>query len=207
MRKNCLLCGVGGQGVVLASKLIAYAALDKGMFVRTTETIGMAQRGGSVVSHVRMGEEIHSPMIPKGQADVILAFEPAEAVRSLPYLREGGMLIVNRKAVKPVTATLGGGQYDGHEMVDFLKKKVDNLLIMDGEAVCRQAGSAKVLNVALLGAAAASGALDISIPDMEVEIKKKVKPQFVELNQKALALGAAIAGAQRKADGTKTEVR
>ena len=78
---------------------------------------------------------------------------------------------------------------------------------MDGEAVCRQAGSAKVLNVALLGAAAASGALDISIPDMEVEIKKKVKPQFVELNQKALALGAAIAGAQRKADGTKTEVR
>ena len=207
MRKNCLLCGVGGQGVVLASKLIAYAALDKGMFVRTTETIGMAQRGGSVVSHVRMGEEIHSPMIPKGQADVILAFEPAEAVRSLPYLREGGMLIVNRKAVKPVTATLGGGQYDGHEMLDFLKKKVDNLLIMDGETVCRQAGSAKVLNVALLGAAAASGALDISIPDMEVEIKKKVKPQFVELNQKALALGAAIAGAQRKADGTKTEVR
>ena len=207
MRKNCLLCGVGGQGVVLASKLIAYAALDKGMFVRTTETIGMAQRGGSVVSHVRMGGEIHSPMIPKGQADVILAFEPAEAVRSLPYLREGGMLIVNRKAVKPVTATLGGGQYDGHEMLDFLKKKVDNLLIMDGEAVCRQAGSAKVLNVALLGAAAASGALDISIPDMEVEIKKKVKPQFVELNQKALALGAAIAGAQRKADGTKTEVR
>ena len=207
MRKNCLLCGVGGQGVVLASKLIAYAALDKGMFVRTTETIGMAQRGGSVVSHVRMGEEIHSPMIPKWQADVILAFEPAEAVRSLPYLREGGMLIVNRKAVKPVTATLGGGQYDGHEMLDFLKKKVDNLLIMDGEAVCRQAGSAKVLNVALLGAAAASGALDISIPDMEVEIKKKVKPQFVELNQKALALGAAIAGAQRKADGTKTEVR
>ena len=207
MRKNCLLCGVGGQGVVLASKLIAYAALDKGMFVRTTETIGMAQRGGSVVSHVRMGEEIHSPMIPKGQADVILAFEPAEAVRSLPYLREGGMLIVNRKAVKPVTATLGGGQYDGHEMLDFLKKKVDNLLIMDGEAVCRQAGSAKVLNVALLGAAAASGALDISIPDMEVEIKKKVKPQFVELNQKALALGAAIACAQRKADGTKTEVR
>ena len=207
MRKNCLLCGVGGQGVVLASKLIAYAALDKGMFVSTTETIGMAQRGGSVVSHVRMGEEIHSPMIPKGQADVILAFEPAEAVRSLPYLREGGMLIVNRKAVKPVTATLGGGQYDGHEMLDFLKKKVDNLLIMDGEAVCRQAGSAKVLNVALLGAAAASGALDISIPDMEVEIKKKVKPQFVELNQKALALGAAIAGAQRKADGTKTEVR
>ena len=98
MNKNCLLCGVGGQGVVLASKLIAYGAMEKGMFVRTSETIGMAQRGGSVVSHVRMGEEIHSPMIPKGCADVLLAFEPAEAVRNLSYLRRGpkeGIVIVN----------------------------------------------------------------------------------------------------------------
>ena len=99
MNKNCLLCGVGGQGVVLASKLIAYAAMEKGMFVRTSETIGMAQRGGSVVSHVRVGEEIHSPMIPKGSADVLLAFEPAEAVRNLSYLKKGGIVIVNQKAL------------------------------------------------------------------------------------------------------------
>ena len=103
MNKNCLLCGVGGQGVVLASKLIAYAAMDKGMDVRTSETIGMAQRGGSVVSHVRMGTKIHSPMIPKGCADVIMAFEPAEAVRCLPYLKEGGVAVVNQKAVQPLT--------------------------------------------------------------------------------------------------------
>ena len=90
MNKNCLLCGVGGQGVVLASKLIAFAAMRQGKSVRTAETIGMAQRGGSVVSHVRIGEEIYSPQIPLKSADLILAFEPAEAVRSLPYLKAGG---------------------------------------------------------------------------------------------------------------------
>ena len=92
MNKNCLLCGVGGQGVVLASRLIAYAAMEKGNFVRTAETIGMAQRGGSVVSHVRIGEEIYSPQVPVGSADVILAFEPGEAVRCLPYLKKDGLV-------------------------------------------------------------------------------------------------------------------
>ena len=113
MNKNCLLCGVGGQGVILASKLIAYAAMEKGLQVRTTETIGMSQRVGSVVSHVRMGEAVHSPMIPKGKADILLAFEPAEAVRNLVYLREGGVVVVNRKAVKSAASTLsqdGRGQ-------------------------------------------------------------------------------------------------
>ena len=138
MNKNCLLCGVGGQGVVLASKLIAYAAMDKGMDVRTSETIGMAQRGGSVVSHVRMGEDIHSPMIPKGSADVIMAFEPAEAVRCLPYLKEGGVAVVNRKAMQPVTATLGGGGYDGEAMIAYLKKHVHQLYVIDGEPSARR---------------------------------------------------------------------
>ena len=133
MNRNCLLCGVGGQGVVLASRLIACAAMEKGMFVRTSETIGMAQRGGSVVSHVRMGEEIYSPMIPKGSADVILAFEPAEAVRSLDYLRRGkeeGIVIVNQKGIQPVTAALGGQGYDGQEMLCFLKGEVKRLYIV-----------------------------------------------------------------------------
>lgn len=206
MNKSCLLCGVGGQGTVLASKLIAYAALDKGLFVRTTETIGMAQRGGSVVSHVRMGEEIHSPLIPKGQADVLIAFEPAEAVRNLSYLKEDGVAVVNTKAVKPVTSTLNclklrkelsetdpdyNGEYTGQEMIGYLKKHVKNLLLVDGEAICKEVGSAKVLNVTLLGAALAGNVLDLSLPDMEKEIEKHVKQQFVEMNKKALAHGAA----------------
>lgn len=194
MNKSCLLCGVGGQGVVLASKLIAYAAMEKGMDVRTSETIGMAQRGGSVVSHVRMGEEIHSPMIPKGTADVIMAFEPAEAVRNLSYLKEGGIVVVNQKAVQPVTATLGGGGYDSNEMIDYLKRHVSQLYVIDGEEICKEAGSSKVLNVALLGVALGSGVLDIQMEDMEAELRRRVKPKFVEMNLKALRLGVEAAG-------------
>lgn len=204
MNKNCLLCGVGGQGVVLASKLIAYAALDKGLFVRTTETIGMAQRGGSVVSHVRMGDNVHSPLIPKGQADVIIAFEPAEAVRNLDYLREGGVVIVNDKAIKPVTATLSRQQYEGTRMIEYLKGKVERLFVVDGESVCQRAGSDRVLNVALLGAAAGSGVLEISVDDVQTELEKHVKPQFVQMNKKALELGATIleaGGANHEDDG------
>lgn len=190
MIKNCLLCGVGGQGVVLASKLIAYAAMDKGLDVRTTETIGMSQRGGSVVSHVRMGRNINSPLIPQKCSDVIVAFEPAEAVRNMPYLKKGGAVIVNKKAVKPVTATLSETDYDGQEMLDYLKSQVESLYIIDGEDICRQAGSPKVLNVALLGVAAGSGMLDVDRADIEAEIEKHIKQQFVNMNMKALALGA-----------------
>lgn len=189
MNKSCLLCGVGGQGVVLASKLIAYAAMEQGKFVRTTETIGMAQRGGSVVSHVRMGTEVHSPLIPVKSADMLLAFEPAEAVRCLPYLKEGGTVIVSSKAVKPVTATLSGSTYEGTEMLEYLKKNVEKLVILDGEEICSQAGSAKVLNVALLGAAAASGVLDISVEEMEKAMAGNVKEKFLVMNRKALELG------------------
>lgn len=191
MNKNCLLCGVGGQGVVLASRIIAFAAMEQGRFVRTTETIGMAQRGGSVVSHVRMGEVVHSPLIPKGSADVILAFEPAEAVRCLSYLKEGGTVIVSSKSVKPVTSTLGGSNYDGAEMLEYLKEKVNNLKIIDGEAVCEETGSAKVLNMALLGAAGASRALDISAEELTKAVCRNGKEKFLEMNKKALKLGEA----------------
>lgn len=192
MGKNCLLCGVGGQGVVLASKLIAYAAMEKGLNVRTSETIGMSQRGGSVVTHVRMGETVHSPMIPKGSADVIMAFEPAEAVRNLSYLKEDGVMVVDKKAVKPVTATLSQSNYDGQEALTYLQRKVKNLYIINGDAVCEEAGSSKVLNVVLLGVALGSGVLDIRLEEMKEEIKKHVKPQFVEMNIRALELGANV---------------
>lgn len=174
---------------MLASKLIAYAAMEQGKFVRTTETIGMAQRGGSVVSHVRMGTEVHSPLIPLKSADMLLAFEPAEAVRCLPYLKEDGTVIVSSKAVKPVTATLSGSTYEGTEMLDYLKKNVENLAILDGEEICSQAGSSRVLNVALLGAAAASGVLDISAEEMESAVAGNVKRKFLDMNRKALTLG------------------
>ena len=105
MNKNIILCGVGGQGTVLASKLIAAAAMEKGIPVMSAETIGMAQRGGSVFSHVRMGENLYSPMIAKGTADMILGFEPGETVRMLPYLKKNGAVVVSNRAVMPVTAS------------------------------------------------------------------------------------------------------
>ena len=185
---NCLLCGVGGQGTVLASKLIAGAAMEKGLTARTAETIGMAQRGGCVVSHVRTGEVVHSPMIPKGEADVIIAFEPAEAVRCLEYLRDGGTVITARKAVRPVTATLGGSGYTGGEMLDYLAAKSIKLIVVDGEAICAECGSSKVLNVALLGAAAHCGALGITSSELEGIILQRVPQKFHELNLKALKL-------------------
>lgn len=189
MNRNCLLCGVGGQGVVLASRLIAYAAMEQGDFVRTTETIGMAQRGGSVVSHVRAGEEVHSPLIPAGGADVILAFEPGEAVRCLPYLKEGGLVITNSRIVKPVTASLGGSSYNGDEMLDYLEKKAGRVIVVDGDEICRRSGSPKVLNTALLGAAAKSGALGISMDEMLEAVRKNVKEKYIALNEKAMKLG------------------
>ena len=190
MNKNCLLCGVGGQGVVLASRLIAFAAMEKGNFVRTTETIGMAQRGGSVVSHVRMGDQVHSPLIPEGEADVILAFEPGEAVRCLPYLKKGGLVITNHRIVKPVTASLGGSSYRAEEMLSFLNEKAGRLIVIDGGELCRRAGSPTVLNTVLLGAASECGALGITTEEMKEAVRANVKERFVSLNEKALDLGS-----------------
>lgn len=188
MTNSCLLCGVGGQGTVLASKMIAFAAMEKGENVRTAETIGMAQRGGCVVSHVRVGGSIKSPMIPVGGADVMIAFEPAEAVRCLSYLKEGGTVVVNKKAVKPVTASLTGSTYDGSEMVAYLQDKVKNLIVVDGDAICEKCGSAKVLNMVLLAAAAKSGALSMNTEELKAAITKKIPEKFKALNIKAVEI-------------------
>jgi len=191
MIKNCLLCGVGGQGTVLAAKLIAYSAMEQGKQVRTAETIGMAQRGGCVVSHVRIGERIASPLIPHRKADVLIGFEPGEAVRCLPYLKEGGLVVVSTRAVQPVTALLSKHAYSAEEMLNYLRAHVSNLVLVDAEQVIRTCGSARALNVALLGAAAQSGKLDISVAEIRQAICKHVPERFHSMNLAALSLGAA----------------
>jgi len=189
--KNCLLCGVGGQGTVLASRIIAAAAMKKGLFARTAETIGMAQRGGSVVSHVRIGETVTSPMIPQGKADVLIGFEPGEAAANLEYLKQDGIVIVCRSEVTPVTASLGQSGYNGAACVDYLRKQAARCYLIDADEICSACGSSKVLNVALVGALAASGAMDLNIDDIEAVLKERLKPQLVEMNRKALSMGAA----------------
>ena len=188
--RSCLLCGVGGQGTVLASRIIAAAAMAKGLHAKTAETIGMAQRGGSVVSHVRIGEEIASPMVPFGMADVIIGFEPGEAAANIKYLREDGVLILSSRQVKPVTASLGKSDYDGDECLDWLRSKGGKCVVIDPDKIIEACGSPKVLNVAMTGALAASGAMGLTIEDIEQALRLRMKPALLEMNRKALHMGA-----------------
>ena len=190
MKKDILLCGVGGQGTVLASKLIAAAAMTKGHMVHSAETIGMAQRGGSVTSHIRIGDNASSPLIPHGNADILIAFEPAEAVRNLGYLKKDGIVIVNTVPVRPTTESLHPTGYDGKEMVAYLKEKC-TCITVDAEELCKPLGSSKFFNVAVLGVLTASGRLDIDAETMKSEIKKRVPERFVDINLKAFEIGGA----------------
>lgn len=189
MSKDILLCGVGGQGTILASKVLAGAAIEQGEEVKTTETIGMAQRGGSVVSHVRIGEQIHSPLIPHKQADVIVGFEPAEVVRNLCYLKEGGIVVVSKKAIKPVTASLSNSNYDGIEMVSYIKEKVKTVIEVDGEAICEKCGSERVLNVALLGALVNTNAVGLDGELVKSVLLKRLPEKLQAMNIQAFELG------------------
>ncbi len=186
MSVNIVLCGVGGQGTILASKLISASAMAKGIPVKSAETIGMAQRGGSVFSNIRLGEDATCPMIAVGTADIIIAFEPGEAVRLLPYLKKGGTVVVSRRPVMPVTAALAGSDYEGTEMLEYLESTVEHLVSVDTVTACRELGSTKVLNLLLLGVAAASGALGLDIEDIRQAVVKRVPERFHELNFKAL---------------------
>ncbi len=185
-QRNIVLCGVGGQGTVLASRLISAAAMAKGLPVCSAETIGMAQRGGSVFSHLRIGDNIYSPMIAQGTADLILAFEPGEAVRMLPYLAPNGQIVVSDRAVMPVTATLTGSNYNGAEMIDYLLANCPRVSVIHTEEAIAEVGSAKVLNLIMLGAAAKTGALGFTKEEIREQIKEKINPRFHELNFKAL---------------------
>jgi indolepyruvate ferredoxin oxidoreductase beta subunit len=187
MTKSILLCGVGGQGTVKASRIIALSGMEAGLNARTAETIGMAQRGGSVVSHVRISDKpIYSPLIPKHTADVLIAFEPAEAVRCIDYVKDDGVIIVNKKAVTPVTASLSGSSYDGTEAIKYLQDNFSHVKVIDGDAICERCGSDKVLNIALLAGAAASGELGITVDGLKDAIRKQLPQKTHEMNLKAV---------------------
>lgn len=191
--KSLLLCGVGGQGTVLASRILAQAAMEDGRFARTAETIGMAQRGGCVVSHVRIDSKEYASLIPYGKADILIAFEPGEAVRNLPFLKPDGIVIVCDNPICPVTASLAGIEYDSEKMIDYIKSKVEKVIVVDGDRICEQCGSPKVVNVALVGTIIKTGAADISVDAVKKVLKDKLKPEFLDMNMKALALGMECA--------------
>lgn len=196
--RNVLLTGVGGQGTVLAAKVLAQAAQAKGWQVRTAETIGMAQRGGSVVSHVRMGdngEEVIAPLVAKGTADMIVAFEPAEAARVLPYLAPDGVMVSATTSIQPITAALSTEPYLAEATIASLDGRLNGcadtparFVLVDDEAVLSQVGNRKALNTVLLAFALKTGHLPLSLDDLRDAIRACVKPRFVELNLAAIDL-------------------
>ena len=196
--RNVLLTGVGGQGTVLAAKVLAQAAQAKGWQVRTAETIGMAQRGGSVVSHVRMGdngEEVIAPLVAKGTADMIIAFEPAEAARVLPYLAPDGVMVSATTSIQPITAALSTEPYLAEATIASLDERLNKcaaaparFVLVDDESVLSQVGNRKALNTVLLAFALKTGHLPLSLDDLRDAIRACVKPRFVELNLAAIDL-------------------
>ena len=190
MRKNIILCGVGGQGTVLASRLISAAAMARDIPVLSAETIGMAQRGGSVFSHLRMGEGVYSPMIARGEADLLLGFEPGEAVRMLSFLRPGGQVIVSSRPVTPVMAALSDEEYRAEPMLEYLREQVPSLQVVDAERALKEVGSPRVLNLILLGAALQSGALGLEEADLRDAIRRLIPEKYHELNLRALRWAA-----------------
>ncbi len=190
MKKDIMICGVGGQGTVLASKIIASSAMNEGSAVHSAETIGMAQRGGPVTSHVRVGEDAFSPLIPVGGADLLIAFEPSEAVRNLKYLKKDGFVIVNCVPVKP-TSLAGGADYDGKAEIEFLKSKC-GCLVVNSDELCKPFGSSKFFNVAVLGAACGTGKLGLSKDTLCGEIVRIVPERFKEKNLAAFEAGYKI---------------
>ncbi|MEA4832008.1 MAG: indolepyruvate oxidoreductase subunit beta [Oscillospiraceae bacterium] len=186
---NILIAGVGGQGTVLCSRLIAAAAMEAGLFVRTAETIGMAQRGGSVVSHVRTYSEKCSSMIPQGEADILIAFEPAEAAANLKYLKPDGSLIFSPSPV--YSSAPKNAAYDPSAVCNYLTNLRNKIyvIVFDPLSVASAIGNPKVMNTVMVGAALGKGLLPFSIEDTESAVRKIVKPTHVEINLAALRAG------------------
>ena len=189
MTKNIMIVGVGGQGTLLASRLLGEVLISEGHDVKVSEVHGMSQRGGSVVTYVKYGEEIFSPVIEHGEADLILSFEQLEAARWLPFLKKGGKMIVNTQKIDPMPVIIGSAEYpDG--IVEKIKAAGCDITPVDALETAMQCGSAKAVNVVLLGVLAKR--MDIKRNVWDDAIVKIVPPKFLEMNQKAFELGFAM---------------
>ena len=188
--RNILLCGVGGQGTVLASKLLAQCAINRGLGAHTAETIGMAQRGGAVSTVVRFGPEVRSMRADAGCADFVVSFETTEALRNLPFLKEGGMLLVNDEAIKPLPVATGKAAMPQNARGVLADH---GAVLIPAGRIARESGSPKSTNVVLLGAMAAG--LPFSQDSWEEIIAAHVPPKTVDANIAAFRAGLAAARA------------
>jgi len=186
--KNILLVGVGGQGTILASKILSDGLVNAGYDVKMSEIHGMSQRGGSVSTQIRFGEKVYSPIIGKGEADVMVAFEKMEALRWIDHLKKDGKMVINDYEIPSVPILMGQTDYPCG-IVDELSEKVD-VLVFEAAKIAEELGNSKAMNVVLLGALVK--AMDVEGIDWEEMIKHNVKKGFEELNIKAFNAGYAL---------------
>jgi indolepyruvate ferredoxin oxidoreductase beta subunit len=184
--KNIMIVGVGGQGTLLASKLLGRLLLSKNYDIKVSEVHGMSQRGGSVVTYVRYGEKVYSPVIDKGEADVIVSFELLEAARWTEYLKKGGVIITNTQQVNPMPVITGATDYPS-DLESKIKAMDINLNAFDALSLAEQAGNSKAVNIVLLGRL--SKQFDFTEEEWMTAIEQSVPVKFLELNKKAFLLG------------------
>lgn len=184
--KNIMIVGVGGQGALLASKTLGQVLLDAGFDVKVSEVHGMSQRGGSVVTYVRYGKKVYSPIVDKGEADLIVSFELLESARYTEYLKPNGKIVVNTQTIDPMPVITGAAKYPE----DLVKKMTDagfDVDALDCLSLAQEAGTAKAVNIVLMGRL--SRYMDFEEDAWLKAIEKLVKPQFLDVNKKAFALG------------------
>ena len=181
-----MIVGVGGQGSLLASKLLGRLLLDEGYDVKVSEVHGMSQRGGSVVTYVKFGDKVYSPIIAEGEADFIISFEKLEAARYAKYLKTDGRIVVNTQQIDPMPVIIGAAAYP-QEVLTELTDKGLQVEVLDALSLAEEAGSSKAVNIVLMGRAAKY--FDISYDRWITAIEKTVAPKFVEMNKKAFDLG------------------
>ena len=184
--KNVMIVGVGGQGSLLASKLLGRLLLSKGYDIKVSEVHGMSQRGGSVVTYVRFGDKVYSPVIDKGQADFIVSFELLEAARWTEYLKPGGKIITNTQQVNPMPVIIGAAQYP-ENLLEKMQQAGLDVDGVDALSLAEEAGSSKAVNLVLMGRL--SKYFDIPVQEWMQAIEASVPPKFLEMNKKAFNLG------------------
>ena len=187
--KNIMIVGVGGQGSLLASKLLGRMLLQKGYDIKVSEVHGMSQRGGSVVTYVRFGEKVYSPVIDKGEADFIVSFELLEAARWTEYLKPGGKILVNTQKISPMPVITGVAEYP-QNLAEQMKETGLDVDAIDALELARQAGSAKAVNIVLMGHL--SRYFDFAEEEWMEAIENCVPAKFLELNKTAFRLGRSI---------------
>jgi len=187
---NVIICGVGGQGVVLMSELLGKAAIQDGLEVRGSEVLGMAQRGGSVQSNIRFGKGVYSPLTPEGKCDVLIALEPTEALRNINYLSESSIVILNSKKIVPYTVFLGMSRYPSlEEILDKLSQATKRVVTLNAAQIAEEAGSLLAVNSVMVGALFATGRVALNVETMKTVIHARFPLKVASDNIKAFELG------------------